>query len=437
MPEKNTPKLDSFSLLNFRSYRQAEIRFGRLTLLVGPNASGKSNLIEGLRLLCWLARGLRFSELPRQIAGGEVCLRGDSNSFAYETSGKGHFRLGCQVSPKSLDFQADLLTAPLGLLHERLTSLNDVYYSAFAESSKSGVDPCDVEYNSFAKGRNPKIHCNSQQLVLTQLTTPAPFRHQDRESKKRIPEAANAVREVLRRTFFFDAEPRHMRGYVRKDSGSLHENGQNTSAVLWELCQKPSAKDELLQFVKSLPDGEITDIGFLGTDKGDEYKIKLTERFGDRTRECDADLLSDGTLRVLAVAAALLSAEPGSLVVIEEIDSGVHPSRAKRLLSNIHETASRRNLRVLLTTHNPALMDAVPDEAIGDVACCYRDPDEGHSRIMHIKDLHEAPEVLAQGPLGQVVTQGILDRYLKDKRTPEQKKQQKLQWLQSLRETGS
>ncbi|QXE26094.1 ATPase-like protein [Richelia sinica FACHB-800] len=87
--------------------------------------------------------------------------------------------------------------------------------------------------------------------------------------------------------------------------------------------------------------------------------VRLAETFGNTRRYCEAALLSDGTLRVLAIAAAMLSATEGSLVVIEEIDNGVHPNRAKHLLASIRDIAERRKLRVLLSTHNPALMDAL------------------------------------------------------------------------------
>ena len=68
-------------------------------------------------------------------------------------------------------------------------------------------------------------------------------------------------------------------------------------------------------------------------------------------------------LHPLAIAAAMLSAPEGSLVVIEEIDNGVHPSRARHLLDSIRTVAERRKLRVLLSTHNPAMLDALPDAA--------------------------------------------------------------------------
>ena len=162
--------------------------------------------------------------------------------------------------------------------------------------------------------------------------------------------------------------------------------------------------------------------------------VQFTESFGGRAQTYEAALLSDGTLRVLAVAAALLSVSEGSLVVIEEIDNGVHPTRAKLLLDNIYRVAHERKLRVLLTTHNPALLDAIPAEAIPYVVACYRDPKEGDSRLISLGELHDYPELVAQGPVGQLVTRGILERYLKSPKSAEDKAAQARKVLELLQQ---
>jgi hypothetical protein len=133
------------------------------------------------------------------------------------------------------------------------------------------------------------------------------------------------------------------------------------------------------------------------------------------------------------VGATLLSAPQGALVIIEEIDNGVHPSRVDTLVRQIRSISHERNLRVLLTSHNPALLDALPDDSLADVLCCYRDQDEGDSRILRLGDLDRYPELAARGPLGQLVTKRILDRFLKDKSTGEERKQRALSWLEDLK----
>lgn len=189
----------------------------------------------------------------------------------------------------------------------------------------------------------------------------------------------------------------------------------------------------MLDFIRSLPEQDITDIRFIITDRKD-VMVKLIESFGNKEHQIDAPLLSDGTLRVLAIAATLLSVNPGTFVIIEEIDNGVHPSRADNLVKQIREIALERKLRVLITSHNPALLDAVPDSDIGNVLCCYRDPQAGDSRIVRLADLERFPELIVQGTLGQLMTKQVLDKFLKDKSTAEQRQQNALSWLEQLKQ---
>lgn len=160
---------------------------------------------------------------------------------------------------------------------------------------------------------------------------------------------------------------------------------------------------------------------------------QLTESFGEVTTEFDVTLLSDGTLRVLAAAAAVLSAPEGGVVVLEEMDAGVHPSRARKLLRDLTAAAGRRNVRILTTSHDPALLDAVPDEALGDIVFCYRDPESGASSLVRLQDIPRYPELIAQGPVGQLMTRGIIERIVKDRTSPEERTQRALDWLEDLR----
>lgn len=193
-----------------------------------------------------------------------------------------------------------------------------------------------------------------------------------------------------------------------------------------------SNRSTILDFIQSLPEQNIAGLSFLQEPRG-RVMLQLTETFGDRKDERDASLLSDGTLRVLAIAAAMLSAPEGSLVVIEEIDNGVHPSRARRLLEQIQGIASRHNLRVLLSTHNPALLDALPDSAVPEVVFCYRDPKDGASRLVRLADVADYPELIAQGTLGDLMTSGTLERFVKHHQTGEARKQNALEWLKRMR----
>ncbi len=239
------------------------------------------------------------------------------------------------------------------------------------------------------------------------------------------------IQETLSHLFFLDSITAKMRDYSFKSDNRMFSDGSNLSSVLYHLWQQESNQSIILDFIQSLPEQAIAGLSFLIGPR-DEVMVQLTETFGNHDRNYDASLLSDGTLRVLAIAAALLSAPEGSLIVIEEIDNGVHPSRAHHLLANIRDIADRRNLRVLLSTHNPALMDALPDTALSDVVFCYRDPQTGDSRLTRLGDLDNAPGLICQGPLGRLVTTGILDRFIKNPETSEERKQKALAWIREF-----
>jgi AAA15 family ATPase/GTPase len=78
----------------------------------------------------------------------------------------------------------------------------------------------------------------------------------------------------------------------------------------------------------------------------------------------------------LGIAAAILSVPENSTLVIEEIDNGIHHPEPNHYLTQCC-CLLKKNLKLLLTTHNPALMDALPDQALGDVVFAYRDKTKG------------------------------------------------------------
>ena len=68
--------LSSFTIENFKSYREATLKLAPLTVLIGANASGKSNAIEGLRLLSWIAAGNRLGALRYASQDEDRAIRG-------------------------------------------------------------------------------------------------------------------------------------------------------------------------------------------------------------------------------------------------------------------------------------------------------------------------------------------------------------------------
>jgi len=433
--------LTSLTLGNFKSYKEATLSLAPITFLIGANASGKSNALEAIRLLSWLAKGSRLDDIERNIQSGNAIARGQAiDLFSAE---KQYFTLGTHIdnAPDGwTDFEIEI-----GLLSDQLIIIGESVSKASKDQEltlykidcdpNSHTDEISVTYNNFNKGgKKPHIPCSNRQAIFYQLETPSRFQQNHTQSQKIIPAVTKVIRETLRNIVFLDPRPAVMRDYAYAKYDDIKEDGSNLSSVLYAVCQQgETQKNKLLDFIRSLPEQDITDIRFSITDRND-VMVRLIESFGNKEHQIDAPLLSDGTLRVLAIAATLLSVNSGTFVIIEEIDNGVHPSRADNLVKQIREIALERKLRVLITSHNPALLDAVPDSDIGNVLCCYRDPQAGDSRIVRLADLERFPELIVQGTLGQLMTKQVLDKFLKDKSTAEQRQQNALSWLEQLKQ---
>lgn len=86
--------LRAATVSNFKSFEDATLFLAPLTLLIGANASGKSNAIEALQLLSWLASGRRLGDVLFSIREQELSIRGNLTDFTYRNR---DITLGCLV----------------------------------------------------------------------------------------------------------------------------------------------------------------------------------------------------------------------------------------------------------------------------------------------------------------------------------------------------
>ena len=342
--------LTSFTVERFKSYQQeATLHLAPLTVLIGANASGKSNVVEALRLLSWIAHGNKLGAISHTVQGDNQAIRGGMKDLAFRR--KRMFQLSCSTShPQWNRYSVCLARAgddELRIADEWLTGADQttpLFQIAEVADGRTKVGDVRVAYNNFARGgRKPHVTCHNQMSMLAQLQSPGTFAKHHRESRRTIPAVASQYLSWMSNIVFLDPRPSRMRGYSFKTDGELDSSGANLSGVLYGLCRKGGRKQRILDLVKALPEQDINKIGFIETPRN-EAMVTLTETFGGRQTAYDATLLSDGTLRVLAIGAALLTAPKGSLVVIEEIDNGVHPSRAGVLIEQILEIAKDRDL---------------------------------------------------------------------------------------------
>ncbi|QQZ31027.1 ATP-binding protein [Thiothrix subterranea] len=368
------------------------------------------------------------------VAGPALGIFGKLNEFKSKNENP-EFLDGLPLIWEKFEITLEARDDDLHIVQEQILPRSDgaeKFPLYWIEKPSEGLsDDIRVAYNNFKHGEHkPHVACIDQIAIMCQLESPATFAHEHDRSKREIPLTIKRFQHFLENTLFLDPVPSLMRcdSYPEKN---LRVNCSNLSGVLYHLWQQEPLREGIIEFIKSLPEQDVKNIQFFEDRRG-RVALELIENFGGKERACPVELLSDGTLRVLAIAAAVLSAPKGSTVVLEEVDNGVHPSRAHHLLETMQNEAKRRNIRLLLTTHNPALMDALPDDALGDVVFCYRDPQEGDSRLVRLSDLPDYVELVVRGTLGDLVTHGIVDRFVKCPTTPEAKKQKALDWLAHL-----
>lgn len=412
-----TSFLREVRLTAFKSFRDEVLPIDAITVLTGRNSAGKSNALDAIEVLSRLATGEELADAldGRRREGGPI--RGGSRGCA--PHGTNRFELGCTVEAGGVLYELDVVVEvepELRIVSESL-HLTAPTKAGGGRTRRRRV----LQTQEFASG-------------LVQVTiynrTDRPVFTSSRLFTGLIPSlpvdgaigALGRVAAVLRGVFPLDPIPHMMRGYVPERDGDLRRTGQNISAAIhWLQAEDPPAFDRLSRLVRQVGDERIRDIVVTRAPLGD---VMLALREGKE----DSDLtpareMSDGLLRFMAIATALLTANrgldissgqqsddftPGVLLVIEELENGLHPSQAGRVLELIKETSASLGTQVMVTTHSPALLNEMTGELNRSVIVCYRDETTNRSRLSRLPDLPGYAEAMAAGPLGDVVTMGRL-----------------------------
>ncbi len=424
-------------LESFKGFAQAELDLQRpLTVLIGPNGSGKSNVIEGLELFSFIVNGGPLHEIRDVGRGGALEIRGGLEAcplFGVDTFSMRFQSVIATDRVRNQPFAYSLTVQPRPrprVAEERLVLDDGTLIFETVEGSQSEVaGTIRVRYNNFARGRNkPMVEVADSISVLSQYMKVASDHSKIGWCRRFI----DRIMSDLGVPFVFDPVPGLMRTYERMGRQELLRNGSNISAVLYALQQgtpdEQASLGRLLGWTKQLPEEPYDSFDFVTTQLND---VIFGVREGSDKRLVDARLLSDGTLRALAVLTALETAKPHSRVIIEEFDNGVHPSRVKVLADALVNCSRRRHLNVLVTTHNPAMLDCLEPSQLEGVVLCFKDKTSAASRLVPLSRVPRSDELLERGSVGDLVTKSVVDRYL-DPGFAEKRKQRALAWLDAM-----
>lgn len=406
-----------FTFENFKSFEKAELNIETLTTLIGTNSSGKSNAIEGIAILSMVTTGIELSTILDGTKNTGTIVRGGSHGCTrFKTSA---FKLGCLIDwDKEHDLLYEIKVGVNGrvVIDEEALYLvkvntlgpksNKIFKTKTVENDRAEIK---VQYKNGKKGPEPDMICIRSSAILPQMLGKI---QRESEEDREIVSMMERVVNQLKNVMVLNPVPSDIRNYVRISDVDLRMNCDNLSAVLNKMCKETENKKKLLHIVKELPENDVSDIEFVETKIGDVI-FALREKNLNSTELVDARQLSDGTLRCIAVLTAVLMAEEGSMIVIEEIDNGIHPARVYKLIDQLIQIGKERNVDIIITTHNATLMNSYKKDELVGVSVVYRDKERGTSKITSFVDIDNFPAMLASGGLGNAMIDETLLESLK------------------------
>ncbi len=318
--------LKSIHIQGFKSIRDARVELGRVNVLIGANAGGKSNLVAFFRLLRAVGAGY-LRHFVAQAGGSEQLLRYGSKTTP-QTGGRVELDDGNgDIAVYEFELRAGD-TEWLWFRFERL------YHS-----NSSG--PVKLEGESIVGDVESRLG----QLSRAEITSPS----------------AGQVSEALTRLAIFQFQDTTSTAGIRRSvyvdqNSSMMPDGSNLAAVLHKFSKvKPAFYRRIVATVRQVFP-QFADF-VLEPDALAPTQIKLNWRELGQDALFGPHQLSDGTLRFIALATLLLQPEEElpKVIVIDEPELGLHPYAIGVLASLI--TAASRYCQVIVATQSVTLLD--------------------------------------------------------------------------------
>ncbi len=415
--------IKEIQLTNWKSFQEATLFIDPLTILIGTNASGKSNAVEALIFLQRIASGealalaLQGGTDGLEIRGGVdlACRRGEDSFCLKATVNLPEERIDFMYSIEAQIVEKRCQIKKENLLRRKFrpkTDKNPYEIRLFWTDDCESGSP-SITARLYNEKRGTPRPCARTHSVLSQLLIQA-----DAGLRKEIAQGVKAVSRWLQNIFILDPIPSHMR-YYSPLSEELENDASNIAGVIGALspAEKKNIEATITKYIKDLPEKDIVSfhvepVGRFASDAMLYCEERWTQLPDAPSTTVDAKGMSDGTLRFLAILVALLTRPPGSLLVIEEIDNGLHPSRSQLLVQVLKDIGTKRGVDLLLTTHNPALLDTLGVEMIPFVTVTHRDTQSGFSKLTLFEDIKMLPKLLAKGTVGTLSREGLIESAL-------------------------
>ncbi len=407
--------LTSLQLVDFKNFSDETLHMGPLTVIVGANASGKSNLRDAFRFLHGIGRGYTLSEIigGKYGAGGQrewAPIRGAADEIV--RFGQADFMLRARAKGIDYSIRVGRSEEHGGAFRVREERLGRVPY---------GWDPT---YNSHPDSGDPVRQQDDETHLLLRMSKTGtqrklgdriavrpdqPALTQIREHRRvaRVhKEHAQQVIDLLARMRFLDLEPNRMREPAFPGQTRLGDGGENLPTVLKAICADERRREALAEWTRELTPMDVRDFDFQEDPTTGRVQLVFLEA---NDRRVSAYAASDGTLRFIAMLAGLLGSKTQSLYVFEEIDNGIHPTRMRLLLDLIEGQTAKEQIQVVTTTHSPDLLAMIGDRTFEHTSVVCRREGSEDAVIRRVKNLPKAEEIRRIQGLGRLHASGWME----------------------------
>lgn len=376
----------------FKSFHNFEMEFTPFTVIAGANASGKSNLFDALTLISRLAETDNLKRAFSEQRGEFIELftqYGDEN-FADQID----FEVEMLVNKKVKDAWGNEGKLKYTRLRYELSIKRDENLSGIQDlivvkENLIKLNHEDDKWISLIPKKvlefwRPKVKTGKRGIPYIETTTennlPTILVPQDGTTgnKRRFP-LSNATRTVLssfdtidfphvlaakeemKSWKFLQLNPDDLRKATSKNNGedTISVSGKNLAAALFRIKQEDSysLKEISRKLNKFLPN--FTEVDVVDDNENKQYLIKLKDT--DK-KEFSSRVLSEGTLRILALCILEYDEKHTGLLCFEEPENGIHPFRIKAMaellkdLSVDFEDIELPLRQVIVNTHSPVLV---------------------------------------------------------------------------------
>lgn len=407
------------TLRGFKGFLDATLPLGGFTVIVGTNASGKSNLRDAFRFIHGIGRGYTVAEIigEKYVEGGVLQwkgIRGGTREAAF--FGLRHFSIevglelpdGVKRREATYEITVELPEngKPPLVRAERLVVLGRGQY-IFDSHPQTNAPLQDDPRHLFVRLTKTSQRGFVGKTISVINDRPALAQLQEHKDVrvKAVKEYAELTLEALRSMRFLDLSPDAMRIPSIPGQVTLGDRGENLSSVLEAICSEAGRKEVLTEWIRQLTPLDVSDFDFPQDATGRVIAV-LVESNGRRTTVHSA---SDGTLRFLAMIAAFLGPEPARFYFFEELETGLHPTRLHLLLDLIERQTARGLTQVVATTHSPQLLTLLRPDSMHGAVLAYRLREGQDQRLTGIWDLPDARRVLKSQDLNRLHATGWLE----------------------------